>query len=92
MSLDLLVPRLYLVDLSGSLPNDDMLRYDAGEAIRVELEQAKRAQEMDIFAEQLEQLYRADLERARQAPLPDIVEAYRAVFGALREGWPHPDT
>jgi hypothetical protein len=73
------------------LPNDDELSYDPGEAIRAELEQAERTEEIHALAEQLERGYRADLRRARQAPLPDIVAAYRDPFGTLPEGWPHPD-
>jgi len=83
--------RLYLVDFGGRQPNDDMLRYDPGEATRAELEQLGRAKQVHDLAEQFESWHQADLRSARQEPLPVIVAAYRDVFDTLPEGWPHPD-
>lgn len=84
-------PRIYLVDLGGLAPDEDASSYDPSEAVRHELESAERARRTEELADELERGYREDVRRARHAPLPTIVAAYRDVFGTLPEGWPHPD-
>jgi len=84
-------PRLHLLDMRGPTPwRDDELGYDPSEAVRAELEENERREELEALSAQLEEAYEEALRRARHEPLPPTVAAYRAVFGVLPEGWPHP--
>ena len=82
-------PRLYLV--SPLSPGEELTTYDPSEAIRREIERDERAERIRDLQDRFHELYRAAIRRARQEPLPKTVAAYRDVFGALLEGWPHPD-
>jgi hypothetical protein len=84
-------PRLYLVDLSDAPADDDAEDYDPSEAVRRELARDKDAEQVRALREQFDRAFEEDLARAQHAPLPATVAAYRDVFGALPEGWPHPE-
>lgn len=84
-------PRLYLIDFGGKASSDDLESYDPSEAVRAELEEAERTEQVQEFDEQLDRAYEEDLHAARDAPLPATVAAYREVYGHLPEGWPHPE-
>lgn len=84
-------PRLYLVEFSEREEAEGFLAYDPSDAVRSSLERAEMAEERESLAEALERDHREAIHRARQEPLPASVSAYRAVFGRLPDGWPHPD-
>jgi hypothetical protein len=84
-------PRIYLVEFGRSTEVDDPTAYDPSEAVRAELEGPGQAETADSLADQLERGYEEDMRRARRAPLPPAVAAYRDVFGHLPDGWPHPE-
>jgi hypothetical protein len=85
-------PRLHVIDMRGPDPKrDDELRYDPSEAVRAELEGRGRREELEALSSQLDEAYEEAVRRARHEPLPATVAAYREVFGALPDGWPHPD-
>ena len=84
-------PRLYLVEFAAPVEENDPLTYDASEAVRAGLEEARRAERARDLTEELERGHQEDVRNAREAPLPPIVSAYRDVYAVLPEGWPHPD-
>lgn len=85
-------PRLYLIDFRGARRQaDDELAYDPSEAVAAELEEAEHRKERDALSRRLDEAHEEAVRHAREKPLPATVAAYRDVFGALPEGWPHPD-
>jgi len=46
---------------------------------------------MEALAAELAEAHEENVRRACHLPLPATVDAYRDVFGALPDGWPHPE-
>jgi hypothetical protein len=83
-------PRLYLLGVSQRV-DGDFTDYDPSDAFHRQLDEAERTPRIRELAEELERLQDEALSRARHEPLPATVAAYRQVYGALPEGWPHPE-
>jgi hypothetical protein len=88
-------PRLYLVDL-GDMKEDseaerenDFLNYDPSESVAKQLEKEKRTEEASRLKEDLDRIYEESVEEAKYQPLPEIVLAYKNIYGHLPGGWPH---
>lgn len=71
--------------------NEQFEDYEPSEAVRRQLEGESHADQLSQLRERLDREFEEDVARARNAPLPATVDAYRDVFGAFPEGWPHPD-
>jgi len=85
-------PRLHLIDLRGlARTGDDDFGTDPSEAVRRELEDRERREDVEDLSSRLDEAYEAAVRSARHDPLPATVAAHRDVFGVLPEGWPHPD-
>ena len=82
-------PRVYLVDFGGIEAEPHFTEYDPGKSLERELDEASRRAQSDELRRSLDDTHDAAIERARSAPLPATVEAYRDVYGEFPEGWPH---
>ena len=81
-------PRLYSFSVAEPPEANKPLDFDPSEAVRQELEAEARRDRHDTLADQLDALDAESVERARRAPPPPIVTAYRDVFGHWPDGWP----
>ncbi|MCC5806149.1 MAG: hypothetical protein JJU00_07450 [Opitutales bacterium] len=82
-------PRIGIVrfDRGGeadSTPED----YDPSAAFAAEQEREKRDEEVARMEAELDASYREAAEEAAKKPPPPVVQAYRAVYHRLPEGWP----
>lgn len=84
-------PRIYLVDFSGQRDSDDWKEYDPSEAVRRALARSEESERSDELRAALQRSHDEDVENAKFRPPPAVVTAYREVYGALPQGWPHPD-
>ena len=82
-------PRLHLIDFGPAATGKSAMDYDPGEAIRRELKEKERAEEVAALRAEFDRAYEENVRRAQHEPLPVTVSAYRDVFGRLPQGWPH---
>ncbi len=81
-------PRLYSFSFADSPEANNALDHDPSEAVRRELDAEAQRDRHDTLADQLDALHAENVKRARRAPPPRIVSAYREVFGHWPDGWP----
>jgi hypothetical protein len=81
-------PRLYFTRFQKETEGD-LTGYDPSDAVQLQLEAAARDADDEALSQALDREYMESIRRARHAPLPAIVAAYRDVFGELPDGWPH---
>jgi hypothetical protein len=85
-------PRLNLVDLAAlkeELEADKPdLNYDPSAAFEEERQKNKHAEEVARMRQELDEAHEQALERARQSPPPQIVNAYRRTYAHWPGGWP----
>jgi len=88
-------PRLYLIDFGDGREDaeaereNDFLNYDPSESVARQLEREQRKEEAARLKEDLDQIYEETVEDAKYQLLPEIVQAYKNIYGHLPGGWPH---
>jgi hypothetical protein len=86
-------PQIYLVRLPRPEPVEDpsdpgWKPYSPEQALQRDADDARRAAEEANLDERMERAHAEDVERARERPPPEVVQAYRAVHGHDPAGWP----
>lgn len=71
-----------------SKKNANLENYNPNEALEQELKQQEDQKAKDAFKEQLEEINAKERENALYKPPPQVVQAYRNVFGKFPMGWP----
>lgn len=87
-------PRMYLISFDKPEDGeketlDDMTSYDPARSLEQEMEKKKQKDEAAKLRADLDDAYEKAVEEAKYQPLPRVVQAYKNVYGALPEGWPH---
>lgn len=68
--------------------NDDMESYDPAKSVADEIEKKKKEQSNKELEENIHQLNRKAADEAAQGEPPQIVAAYRDIYGHFPCGWP----
>jgi hypothetical protein len=83
-------PRLFVVRFKRheDQANENLENYDPSASFAAEQNEREEDKEFARTEDQLDQLYRDSVERARSEPPPQTVQAYFEVFGKWPLGWP----
>lgn len=82
-------PRIYMVDFRDTKEEgQDNLFYDPNKAIEKELEEKKENEKLQELQNLLDEDFEKRLKKSREEPLPDIILAYKDVYGCLPKGSP----
>jgi len=82
-------PQLYLVRPQNiDIQNDDMESYDPAKTIAEEIEKKEKEKSSQELQEKIHQLNRKAADEAAQSEPPQIVAAFRDVYGHFPDGWP----
>jgi len=87
-------PRLYLIDFGNNndaKENDNMADYSPGQALAKEMEEKERQKEVNELKEKFDASFNEEYEEAKYKPLPEVVQAYKNIFGVLPAGHPQKE-
>ena len=82
--------RIYMVDFRDTKEekSQDNLFYDSNKAVEVELEEKKENENLKELQDLLDEDFEKRLKKSREQPLPEIIVAFKDVYGYLPKGSP----
>lgn len=82
-------PRIYLIDFKNkNAQEQDNLSYNPNNALADEMSNRKRESELKNLQDKLDEDYIDDLEKSKKKPLPNILIAFKNIYGYLPKGCP----